>query len=163
MTLFATYKLSNLVKLVTSLIITLGAGWLGSIFTRSSVDTWYATLAKPSFAPPNSIFAPVWTVLYLLMGLALYLVWSQNSAQRGNSLQLFAAQLILNVLWSVVFFGLESTFGGVVVIVLLWVAIYMTIRSFAAVSEPAAWLMVPYLLWVTYAAILNIAIWWLNR
>jgi len=152
-------------KLVVSIIASLAAGAIGSIFTRSAIPTWYATLEKPAFNPPNWLFAPVWTLLYILMGIAAFLVWRKGLENRQVRIALivFLVQLVLNALWSVVFFGLESPLYGVVVIAALWVAIMFTTLMFYGISRVAGGLMLPYLLWVTFAAVLNESIWLLNR
>lgn len=153
----------NIVKLVVSLTACLGAGWLGSIFTRPAIDGWYRGLAKPAFTPPEWLFGPVWTALYILMAIALYRIWTTRSRPgKSAALGLFAVQLALNAAWSGVFFGLKSPAGGLAVIAALWLAISATIVAFRRLSAIAAWLLVPYLLWVSYAAALNFAIWRLN-
>ncbi len=143
----------------------LTAGAIGSIFTRSAVTTWYATLGKPAFSPPNWLFAPVWTLLYILMGIAAFLVWRKGLGNRQvrSALIVFLIQLILNTLWSMVFFGLESPLFGLVVISVLWVVILVTVIQFFKISRAASILLWPYLLWVTFAAVLNSSIWLLNR
>lgn len=140
------------------------AGLLGAFATASSVQNWYPTLEKPWFTPPGWVFAPVWTLLYTLMGIAAYLVWRQGWSEGAvrAALIAFAVQLVLNALWSPAFFGLQSAGLGLVVIFFLWVAIIVTIVWFGRVSTVAAWLMVPYLAWVTYAMALNFEIWRLN-
>jgi benzodiazapine receptor len=154
-----------ILKLVVSIVACLAAGAIGSIFTRSAIPTWYATLEKPFFTPPNWLFAPVWTLLYILMGVAAFLVWRKGLENRQVriSLIVFLIQLILNALWSVVFFGLESPLSGLIVISILWVAILVTVTKFFKISRSASVLMWPYLLWVTFAAVLNASIWLLNR
>lgn len=141
-----------------------GAALLGGLATRTSVGGWYAQLARPSIAPPNEVFGPVWTLLYLLMALSLFLVWRRQEAgvRVGAALALFGLQLALNVAWSVVFFGLQSIGGGLAVIVPLWLTIALTIGRFWPVSRPAALLLLPYWLWVTFAIALNFAFWRLN-
>jgi benzodiazapine receptor len=152
-------------KLVVSIVACLAAGAIGSIFTRSAIPTWYATLEKPVFSPPNWLFAPVWTLLYILMGIAAFLVWRKGSDDRQvkTALIVFLIQLIINASWSVVFFGLESPLFGLVVISVLWVAILVTVIQFYKISRAASVLLWPYLLWVTFAAVLNSSIWLLNR
>lgn len=152
-------------KLVVSIVACLTAGAIGSIFTRSAVTTWYATLGKPAFSPPNWLFAPVWTLLYILMGIAAFLVWRKGLGNRQvrSALIVFLIQLILNTLWSMVFFGLESPLFGLVVISVLWVVILVTVIQFFKISRAASILLWPYLLWVTFAAVLNSSIWLLNR
>jgi tryptophan-rich sensory protein len=137
------------------------AGWA----TRTSVETWYPTLAKPWFTPPDWLFAPVWIVLYAMMGVAAALVWTSAAASdsaRRQAVGVFAGQLVLNVAWSLVFFGAQQIGGGLVVIAGLWLAIAATVDRFARIHRLAAWLLAPYLLWVTYAAALNVGIWALN-
>jgi benzodiazapine receptor len=153
------------IKLVASVALCLLAGFVGSIFTTPKIDGWYAALNKPSFTPPGWLFGPVWTLLYVLMGIALYLVWRQGLATKGvkPAFALFLAQLALNVLWSYAFFGAESPIAALAVIVLLWTAIVATITYFAPVSRGAALLLVPYILWVSFAEILNAKIYLLNR
>ena len=155
----------NIIKLVVSLIACLAAGAIGSIFTRSAIPTWYATLAKPSFSPPNWLFAPVWTALYILMGVSAFLVWRKGSADKGVRVALivFLVQLVINVLWSFIFFGMQSPMFGLVVISILWLAILATVILFYRVSRVASVLLWPYLLWVTFATVLNGAVWMLNR
>jgi len=151
-------------KLVVSIIACLAAGIIGSIFTRSAIPTWYATLEKPAFNPPNWLFAPVWTLLYIMMGIAAFLVWRKGLENRQVRIALivFLVQLVLNALWSVVFFGLESPLCGLIVISALWVAILFTVLKFFRISSAASVLLWPYLLWVTFAAVLNVSIWLLN-
>jgi tryptophan-rich sensory protein len=150
--------------LVGCIAICFAAAGLGSIATASSVDNWFADLEKPSFNPPNWIFAPVWTVLYLMMAAAAWLVWKTSGfGQARLALSWFAVQLGLNLFWSVVFFGMQEPGFALIEIVLLWISIAVTISVFARHSQLAAYLMTPYFLWVSFAAILNFSIWWLNR
>lgn len=152
-------------KLVVSIVACLAAGAIGSIFTRQAIPNWYATLDKPAFNPPNWVFTPVWTLLYILMGVAAFLVWRKGWGSRQVKIALvaFLVQLILNALWSVAFFGLESPLYGLIVIAVLWLSILFTTLSFYRISRVAGGLMLPYLLWVTFAAVLNESIWLLNR
>ena len=153
----------------TKLLICIAAcelvGYLGSFFTRPAIPTWYAWLKKPAFAPPNWLFAPMWITLYLLMGIAVYLVWQKGAAHAGvrAALAAFAVQLLLNAAWSPAFFGLRSPLAGAAVIVLLWLAILLTIVLFWKISRASALLLLPYILWVTLASALNISIYLLNR
>jgi len=158
-------SIRDILKLVVSIVACLCAGAIGSVFTRSAIPTWYATLEKPPFTPPNWLFAPAWTLLYILMGVAAFLVWRKGLKNRGVRIALivFLIQLVLNALWSVVFFGLESPLYGLIVISILWIAILVTIIKFFRISRVASVLMWPYLLWVTFAAGLNASIWLLNR
>lgn len=139
-------------------------GVLGALTTATGDSPWYDSLDKPLFNPPNWVFGPVWTVLYALMGLAAYLVWRRGREQRDvrKALALFGAQLVLNGIWTPIFFGAESVMGGAVVILSLWVVLAFTVRAFFRVSRRAGWLLVPYLLWVSYAVALNLSIWVLN-
>lgn len=154
----------GLKKMLASLALCFGAAAIGSAITRTAVTSWYTTVQKPVFSPPNELFAPVWTLLYFLMAVALYLVWhKRESGARDNlALQLFAVQLSLNVSWSLVFFGLQSIGGGLVVIGLLWLTLLATIRRFWPISRIAAACLIPYFLWLSFAAVLNFAIWRLN-
>ncbi len=158
-------RIRDIWKLVVSIVACLAAGAIGSIFTRQAIPTWYAMLEKPAFNPPNWLFVPVWTLLYILMGIAAFLVWRRGLENRQVRIALivFLVQLILNALWSVVFFGLESPLYGLIVISALWVAILFTVLKFFRISSVASVLLWPYLLWVTFAAVLNVSIWLLNR
>jgi tryptophan-rich sensory protein len=147
-------------RLVLSILICQSAGIIGSIFTRRSITEWYVHINKPAFNPPNWVFAPVWTVLYTMMGIAAFFIWRKglNSAGVKSALFVFLVQLILNSVWSMVFFGGRSILGGLIVIALLWLAIIMSIKSFYAISKPAAALLLPYLAWVSFALVLNVAL-----
>ncbi len=147
-------------KLVIAIIFCELAGVLGSVFTAPAINSWYVSLAKPSFNPPNWVFGPVWTALFLLMGIALFLVW--NSKSHGQSLRVFVLQLILNVFWTVIFFGLENPSLALIEIGLLWLSIIWTVMEFQKVSKTAAYLLLPYLFWVSFAAVLNFSIVLLN-
>ncbi len=140
------------------------AGVIGSVFTIPSIATWYAGLAKPSFTPPSWLFGPVWTALYLLMGVSLYLVWKRGIGKRGvnSAITAFGTQLALNVLWSVLFFGLRKPLYGLICILALWIAIAVTIFKSYRVSKSAAYAMLPYLAWVTIAMVLNFYVFKLN-
>jgi tryptophan-rich sensory protein len=155
----------DIVKLVASIVICEGAGGIGAIFTTPAIPTWYKGLKKPSFTPPNAVFGPVWITLYLLMGLAVFLVWREGFSQAGVTVAfiVFWGQLALNILWSVVFFGFKSLLGGMVVIGLLWMAILASIILFFGVSLVAGGLLIPYIVWVTIAVNLNLQVWRLNR
>ncbi|MFB0559272.1 MAG: TspO/MBR family protein [Dehalococcoidales bacterium] len=157
-------KWRDILKLITSLVVCQCAGLIGSAFTVAAIQTWYATLEKPPFTPPNWLFAPAWFTLYLLMGIAAFIIWRKGLTQPGvkSALIIFAVQLVLNALWSVAFFGLESPLAGVIVIVALWIAILFTILWFHQLSTVAGILLLPYILWVSFAAVLNISILILN-
>jgi len=148
----------NLFKFIFCILITEGAGILGSIATFSSVKTWYLTdLVKPSWNPPSWLFGPVWTILFLLIGIALYLVWTKK-----NNLFWFWVQLLLNTLWSFLFFGLHAPMLAFYEIIFLWIAILMTIIRFWSYNKTAGILLIPYLAWVSFALFLNFTIARLN-
>jgi benzodiazapine receptor len=155
--------MSNIFKLIVSIIFCELAGLSGSFFTRSSFG-WYLELNKPSYRPPDWLFSPVWITLFLLMGISAYLVWKKGTENKEvkYSLIIFLIQLVFNALWSVVFFGGQSIAGGLVVIVILWVLILITIFSFYKISQVAGLLLIPYILWVSFAALLNFTYWKLN-
>jgi benzodiazapine receptor len=157
-------KSIEFIKLIISIVICNSAGFIGAIFTTSAISTWYNSLEKPSFAPPNWVFGPVWTTLYTLMGISAYLVWRQgiHNSQVKTALIIFGVQLFLNAIWSPIFFGLRALFGALVVIVILWIAILLTIFAFYKISTVAAVLLIPYILWVSLATILNYSLWVLN-
>ena len=156
-------RFPEILKLVASVILCQLAGFLGSLFTAPAIPTWYATLKKPFFTPPNWIFSPVWISLFILMGISLFFVWQrQGHPQFKKALIFFFVQLILNILWSFVFFGLRLPFLGLMDIVLLWIAILLTIQTFLKVSSFAGVLLIPYLLWVGFATLLNFSLWILN-
>ncbi|MEM9001650.1 MAG: TspO/MBR family protein [Bacteroidota bacterium] len=154
----------KIVYILISTTVCLLIGILASFATQSSVDGWYVTLNKPSFNPPNWIFGPVWGVLYLMMGVAAGIVWAKGFYHIWvkTALYHFGFQLLLNALWSIVFFGLQSPLWALFVILALLALIVLTIRWFNVVSKVAAFLMVPYLLWVCFAFLLNYKIWELN-
>ncbi len=151
-------------ELSLSLILCLGAGIIGSVFTAPAITSWYAFLNKPFFNPPNWIFGPVWTLLYILMGISLYLVLISKSKTNGyhQALQLFAIQLVFNILWSVIFFGLRNLLAAFLEIIILWIAILLTWQKFGKISRTAANLLIPYIAWVSFALLLNLAIVILN-
>ena len=153
----------NYPKLALSILISLSAGAIGSVFTASSIPTWYSTLTKPFFNPPNWIFAPVWTTLYILIGISFYLILvSKSKINKNRAIQIFIIQLILNTLWSIIFFGLKSPEIALLEIFLLWVSILLTIKYFYRISKLSSYLLYPYLAWVSFATILTIAISILN-
>ncbi|MDQ2807753.1 MAG: tryptophan-rich sensory protein [Chloroflexota bacterium] len=156
---------AELPKLLASLLIPLIAGGAGTLATNKNLKTWYPTLEKPPFNPPNWIFGPVWTTLYLLMGLAQYQVAQQggHSATAQRAQRIYGLQLGLNTLWSLLFFGRRSPAAALIEIAGLWVAVLLTILTFAQISRRAAALLVPYLLWVSFAGLLNEEIWRRNR
>lgn len=157
-------KINNTAKCIIAIIVSELAGVIGSIFTVPSIGRWYAALARPELAPPNWVFGPVWTTLFALMGISSFLIWKKGLDRRDVKIALgiFLGQLVLNTLWSIIFFGLRSPGGALVEIAFLWLAILATIIVFAKISRPAAWLLMPYILWVSFAAYLNYSIWILN-
>lgn len=154
----------NWVALIAAILISQLAGVIGSIATFPSIPTWYATLTKPSFNPPNWVFGPVWLTLFTLMGISAYFVWEKGLKHRWvrEGLFVFGVQLVLNILWSVLFFGLHYPLYSLIEIILLWLSIALTIFMFCKVSKKAALLLLPYIAWVSFAAILNFYIWQLN-
>jgi tryptophan-rich sensory protein len=150
-------------KLAASIAVCLSAGFAGSAFTAPAIPAWYATLAKPSFSPPDWVFAPVWTALFTLMGASAYLIWMEAKRRDvRRAAYAFAAQLALNVLWSFIFFGLRSPVYAFAEIIALWAAIAITFSEFSKVSRTAGLLLVPYIAWVSFAAFLNFSVWQLN-
>ena len=156
-------KFTDFLKLVVSIILCQIAGLLGALFTTPAIPTWYATLKKPFFNPPNWIFSPVWISLFILMGISLFFVWRRTDHPKFKiAFFFFFVQLIFNVLWSIAFFGLKSPLLGLIDIILLWIAILLTIQNFLKISKFAGVLLIPYLLWVSFAALLNFSLWILN-
>lgn len=150
----------NWLVFIGCILLAEGAGLIGTLATTPAIGGWYATLIRPDIAPPNWVFGPVWTTLFFLMGVALFLVW-----RRGGTAVAYVAfgfQLALNILWSFIFFGAHNLGGALIEIALLWIAIAATIWAFAKKSKTAAWLLVPYLLWVSFASYLNFMFWTLN-
>ena len=155
--------MNKVLKFLISIAIPFIAGGIGSLATFPNIASWYAALEKPLFSPPNWLFGPVWTLLYVLMGLSLYLLWtSRAKGIKTNAFIAFSIQIVMNALWSIVFFGFHSPIGGLVVILLLLIAIAFTIRYFWHFSKIASYLLLPYFLWVSFATVLNIAIITLN-
>ncbi len=155
----------NYKKLIISLLLPLAVGAIAGIATSRNIPTWYTTLNKPSFAPPNYLFAPVWTTLYILMGIALYIFWTKPDVEhwKNKGLTIFGVQLLLNFLWSFLFFEFKVMGIALVEIIIMWIAIFLTILVFSRISKLAAWLLVPYIAWVSFASILNYYYWSLNR
>lgn len=154
------------IRIILCVIICLAVGYLSSIVTQSSIKTWYPTIAKPSFNPPNWVFAPVWTLLYIMMGIAAGMVWNKLETKKElvkKALSFFIIQLLLNALWSYLFFGLKNILLASIEIVLLWLIIYETYYIFKQVDKKASYLLIPYLAWVSFATILTGSIFWLNR
>lgn len=156
--------MSNTAKLIISIVLTTGIGLLGGIFTAPEIQTWFLHLNKPLWNPPNWLFAPVWTSLYLLMGIAFYLIWKAKAGidTKRWAFIIFIAQFALNFMWSYIFFKEHQMGWAFVEIVVLWIAIFCTIIAFSRINTTAAWLLVPYISWVSFAAILNYTIWQMN-
>jgi translocator protein len=158
--------MNKITRILTVVVTCLVIGYFSGIVTRSAILTWYPTLVKPSFNPPNWIFAPVWSMLYIMMGVAAGLVWNRIDFEKDlvkKALILFAVQLALNALWSYLFFGLKNPMLAGIEIVLLWLMIFETYSKFVKINKIAGYLFIPYLLWVSFAMVLNGSIWWLNR
>lgn len=158
--------MNRYLKILIFVATCLGVGFVSSYATQSGVNTWFPTLEKPSFNPPNWLFAPVWSLLYLLMGVAAGRVWDRIDFDRENvkkALVLFWIQLALNALWSVLFFYFHNPLLALIEIILLWLLIYETHVKFKAIDKIAGWLFIPYLAWVAFATVLNASLWWLNR
>lgn len=178
---------NNFIKLLVSIIICEFAGVAGSVFTMPAIKGWYSSLNKPPFNPPSWVFGPVWTTLFLLMGISLYFVWKKNFTpkeplkfskakiwnkwskkfltgewQKANVIIIFITQLFLNILWSLIFFGMQNPGAAFFELLMLWFAILYTIVNFYRVFKPAAYLLIPYILWVSLAGYLNFSIWLLN-
>jgi len=169
---------NNFLKLIIAILIPQAIGLLGSLVTAPHINSWYAKLDKPSFNPPNWIFAPVWTTLFLLMGVSLSLVWTQSNkgiaSPRKNAglamtkeikiaFYIFIIQLIFNVFWSILFFALHNPLLALIDIIILWILILLNLISFYKINKLAGWLLLPYLLWVSFAAVLNWQIATLNN
>jgi translocator protein len=155
---------NNFFKLIITLVACQLAGIIGSIFTVSAIPCWYAQLLKPELNPPNWIFGPAWTILYILMGISAFLIWKKGFEKKEIKIALtvFIFQLFLNAIWSIIFFGLKNPFWAFIEIIILWLAILGTIIIFYKISKPAAILLIPYIFWVSFAAYLNYSIWQLN-
>lgn len=154
---------SNIVKLIVSLIIPLSVGSVAGMFTSQAVPNWYASLNRPSFSPPNWVFGPVWTTLYILLGISFFLIWKENrSKQRNLAIKVFAIQMFLNFAWSFIFFYFNMIGAALLEIILLWINIAVMIYLFYKIKPLAAYLNIPYLLWVSFATILNAGYYFLN-
>ena len=158
--------MNKITRILAVVVTCLAIGYFSGMVTRSAITTWYPTLIKPSFNPPNWVFAPVWSMLYVMMGVAAGLVWDRIEAEKvvvKKALIFFAIQLALNALWSYLFFGLQNPMLAGLEIIVLWLMIYETYIQFSKINKIAGYLLVPYLLWVSYATVLNASIWWLNK
>jgi benzodiazapine receptor len=156
--------MNKTLKLIIAIAIPLTVGFTSGFFTITGVGSWYQTIQRPSWNPPNWIFGPVWTTLYIMMGVALFLIWKADAEikTKNQAILLFAVQLILNFFWSIIFFNLQQPGWAFAEIVMLWIFILLTIFAFAKINKLAAWLLVPYVSWVSFASILNYTIWRMN-
>ncbi len=153
----------NFLKFIIAVTLTVGLGAISGFFTAGEISGWYATLQKPSFNPPNWLFGPVWTLLYLLMGISFYIIWNQpSSRERNTAMTLFILQFLLNFCWSFIFFKQHQLAFALAEIIALWIGIVITMVWFSKLSSAAVWLLVPYILWVSFATLLTEAIWKLN-
>ena len=160
------FDMQKILRTATVLMTCIGVGYFSGMVTKDSVTTWYPTLVKPFFNPPNWIFMPVWSVLYIMMGIAAGRIWNRLETDEENvkiAFKFFVIQLALNALWSYLFFGFHNTFLAMIEIVILWLMIYETIIKFRKVDKIASQMLIPYIAWVSFAAILNASVWWLNR
>lgn len=158
--------MNKITRILTVVVTCLAIGYFSGMVTRSSITTWYPTLIKPSFNPPNWIFAPVWSMLYVMMGVAAGMVWNKIEFDKEvvkKALMVFSVQLALNALWSFLFFGLKNPMLAGLEIIILWLMIYETYLQFVKINKIAGYLLLPYLAWVSFATVLNASIWWLNR
>jgi len=153
----------NLKKLFFSLLLPFLAGFVGSVFTFSSIPTWYSTLKKPSFSPPNFVFGPVWTFLYFLMGISFYLILkTEGGKEKNEAVRIFIIQLILNSFWSIGFFGLKNPLLGAFIIISLWFTLILMVIKFYRLNKIAGLINLPYIFWVSFATILNLSVYALN-
>jgi len=154
----------NWIKLIASVLLCQLAGTIGSIFTFSAITEWYSLLNKTEFFPPGWVFGPVWIALYTLMGISLYIALEKGLLEKANNKAktFFSVQLVLNALWPVLFFGLRNPLIALIEIILLWAAIILAIKEFYGINKNSAYLLVPYLLWASFASVLNYFIWALN-
>ena len=158
--------MNKITRILAVVVTCLVIGYFSGMVTRSSVTTWFPTLIKPSFNPPSWVFAPVWSILFVMMGVAAGLVWDRIEAEREavkKALIFFAIQLGLNALWSYLFFGLRNPMLAGLEIIVLWLMIFETYIQFVKINKIAGYLLLPYLAWVSFASVLNGSIWWLNR
>lgn len=157
-------KLSNPLKAAIFIIGCEAAGMIGTIFTMPAIPTWYSTITKPALNPPSWIFGPVWTTLYALMGIAAFLIWKKGIEKKEvkSALYVFGLQLILNMAWTPVFFGLRNPGAAYIIIVAMWFSIIWTMIKFYKLNRVATYLLIPYIIWVSFAAYLNLSIWMLN-
>ena len=153
----------HLFPLLISILIVFSAGFISSLFTTPNISTWYAFIIKPSFSPPNWLFAPAWSLLYILMAVAAFLVWNKrNNPKTKSALMFYGIQLILNALWSIIFFGMHNPGLAFLEIIFLWSFILITLIKFYKINKTAGLLFIPYILWVSFASILNLFVWMIN-
>ena len=158
--------MQKILRIATVIMTCLAVGYISSVVTRENIPTWYALINKPFFTPPNWVFAPVWTLLYIMMGFAAGSVWNKIDTEEANvkkAFLFFLIQLALNALWSFLFFGLQNPFLASIEIILLWLMIFETYKQFKNIDKLAANLLLPYLVWVSYTTLLTISVWYLNR
>jgi tryptophan-rich sensory protein len=152
-------------KIIIAIIICEAAGLIGAIFTTPNIASWYATLDKPVFSPPNWLFGPVWTTLYFLMGIAVALIWQKGLKEQKvkKSFIFFWVHLFFNAIWSIIFFGWHQIFWAFCDIIIIWLMILILLIMFGRLKKSAAYLLIPFFIWVSLASVLNFALWWLNR
>jgi translocator protein len=160
----SSFSFREIPKLIISIVIVFLAGAVGTVYTLKEITTWYVSLTKPSWTPPNWAFGPIWSTLYVLMGISLFLVWRKGLDRKDVRIAIlvFAVQLVLNVIWSLVFFATHNIFGGLVLVILLWISILVNIIVFYRISKPAGLILLPYLIWVSIASYLNYSVFILN-
>ncbi|MGB7969579.1 MAG: TspO/MBR family protein [Methanobacterium sp.] len=158
------FNIREIPKLIVSILVVFLAGAVGTVYTLKQITTWYVSLIKPSWTPPNWAFGPIWSTLYVLMGISLFLVWREGLERKDVKIAIlvFAVQLVINVLWSLVFFASHNIIGGLVMVIVLWISVLITILVFYRISKPAALILIPYLIWVTIAGYLNYTVFLLN-
>lgn len=154
----------NYKRLIISLLLPQLAGLIGSLFTVPAITSWYAYIQRPSFSPPNWLFGPVWTILYILMGVSIYLVWQKvdKNKESKEAFKLFWIHLFFNGIWSLIFFGLRNPLLAFIDIIIIWSLIIVLMIKFWKVSRWSTYLLIPYFLWVSFASVLNLTIWYLN-
>jgi benzodiazapine receptor len=163
---FKKIKMNKIFRIILLVVTCLAVGYISSMVTRTGVTTWFPTIEKPIFNPPSWVFAPVWTMLYIMMGIAAGLVWNQIEFEKETvkkAMLFFATQLFLNALWSYLFFGLHNPLLAFLEIIILWLMIFETYTQFAKINKISGYLFIPYIAWVSFATVLNGSIWWLNR
>ena len=156
-------KISHIIKLIISILLPLSVGAIAGMFTSQAVPTWYASLNRPFFSPPNWVFGPVWTTLYILLGISFFLIWKEEATKaRDLAIKVFLIQMLLNFAWSFIFFYFNLIGAALIEIILLWISIVLMIYLFYKIKPFSAYLNFPYLLWVSFATILNAGYYFLN-